>query len=322
VIGIGLDVGGTKILGVAIDRSGTVLAERRRPTVDDGPGLLDGLADLYRELVGEVPARQSPASPPLGIGVPGLVDREGVLRFAPNLLAASGTDIRRGVLDRVAPSPSVMRIDNDATCAAAGEFAFGAGAGHSDVLLVTLGTGIGGGIVAGGRIARGAGNFAGEIGHIVVDPQGPPCGCGRRGCWERYGSGSGLGRLARDAALAGRADRILALAGGETSGVRSEHVFSAASEGDEQASSILGEFAWWVALGLANLANVLDPSVIVIGGGMVRAGEALLGPVRRAFLEQVEGAEVRPPIEIVAATLGERGGAIGAAAAALETGGP
>jgi glucokinase len=186
-----------------------------------------------------------------------------------------------------------------------------------DVLFVTLGTGIGGGLISGGRIVRGAANFAGEIGHTVVDPQGPPCGCGRRGCWERYASGSGLGRIARDFALAGRAAKVMALAGDDADAVRGEHVVRAAREGDAEATEILGEFAWWLALGLANLANILDPEVIVIGGGLVRAADALFEPARQAFRDQLEGAAVRPEIGLVPALLGDRGGAIGAAVLGL-----
>jgi glucokinase len=248
---------------------------------------------------------------PVGVGVPGLVDTAGKLRFAPNLLAANGIDVRSGLEDRIGARASIT-VDNDATCAAAGECAYGAGAGRADVLFVTLGTGIGGGILSGGRVVRGAANFAGEIGHVVVDTHGPPCGCGRRGCWERYASGSGLGRLARDAANAGQARRIVELAGGDPEDVRGEHVVSAIQEGDEQAAAIMTEFAWWLALGLGNLANIVDPELIVLGGGLVRAGEALFEPTRDAFAQQLEGAEYRPVIPIVPAALGDRGGAIGA----------
>jgi glucokinase len=211
-----------------------------------------------------------------------------------------------------------VHVDNDATCATVGECSYGAGIGRSDVLFVAVGTGIGGGILAGGRLLRGAANFSAEIGHVVVDPHGPPCGCGRRGCWERYASGSGLGRIARDAAVAGRADRVRDLAGGDPDNVRGEHVVLAVAEGDPQATTILEEFAWWLALGLGNLANILDPEIIVIGGGLVRAGEALFAPVRAAFTEHLEAPGFRPAIEIVPAALGDRGGAIGAAALARQ----
>jgi len=318
---LGIDVGGTKILGVLLAEDGTIASEHRRDTLAGGRALVDDLSDLAGRLLREAGALGGAAAPEagggaggatLGIGVPGLVDRTGTLLFAPNLLGASGTAIRDEVAGRLGADVSV-RVDNDATCAAAGECAFGAGRGRRDVLFVTLGTGIGGGILSGGRLLRGAVNFAGEIGHTVVDPQGPPCGCGRRGCWERYASGSGLGRLARDAALAGGAGKVMALAGGDADEVRGEHVVTAAAEGDPEAGEILSEFAWWLALGLANLANTLDPEVIVIGGGLVRAGDALLEPTRAAFVEQLEGSSLRPDIEIVAAELGERGGAVGAA---------
>lgn len=322
MISVGLDVGGTKILGVAITPDGQVLAEERRATVNSGATLLDDLAELYESLTTSASSEHDGATaPPLGVGLPGLVDRGGTLAFSPNIRAASGADVRGGLAERLRERRPIIQVDNDATCAAAGESAFGAGRGRADVLFVTLGTGIGGGIVSDGHLLRGSSNFSGEIGHVVVDPQGPPCGCGRRGCWERYASGSGLGRIARDHALAGQASRVVALAGGDPDVVRGEHVMRALEEDDAEAAVILEEFAWWLALGLANLANILDPRVIVIGGGLVKAGETLLVPVRSAFNSQLEGASVRPAVEIVAASLGERGGAIGAGTIGFEAAG-
>ena len=145
-------------------------------------------------------------------------------------------------------------VDNDATCATVAEWAFGAATGVTDAVMVTLGTGIGGGIIAGGHVVRGASGFGGEIGHMVVDPTGPVCPCGKRGCWERFASGSGLGRLAREAAHAGRLDEVVSLAGGDAESVRGEHVTTAAKAGDAGALAVLGELGWWLALGLSNLA--------------------------------------------------------------------
>ncbi|MEJ7582766.1 MAG: ROK family protein [Acidimicrobiales bacterium] len=179
--------------------------------------------------------------------------------------------------------------------------------------MITLGTGIGAGITVKGEVLRGANGFAGEPGHMVVNPNGPPCPCGRRGCWERYASGSGLGRLAREAAHAGLASGVVALAGGECENVRGEHVTAAAESGDPAALKVLEDFGWWVALGIANLVNVLDSEVIVIGGGLVEAGDLVLDPTRRAYAELVLAAEHRPPVDIVSAQLGEHAGAIGAA---------
>ena len=209
---------------------------------------------------------------------------------------------------------------NDATAACWAEHSVGAARGFDDVLMVTLGTGIGGGMVAGGRLLDGTHGFAGEIGHIVIDPHGPPCPCGKRGCWERFASGDGLGRLAREAALAGKLDCAVKAAGGDPEAVRGEHVTEAALDGYPEALAVIKEFAWWLAVGLANLCNVLDPSVIVLGGGLIEAQEAVIGPLRDAFADLVEAPSARR-VQVVPARLGEKAGAVGAALlAARQTG--
>jgi glucokinase len=299
---IGVDVGGTKVLGVVVDADGVVVTDARAATPASGPELLEVVAGVISEL--------GPGLP-IGVGAPGLVDREGVLRFAPNIPGIVGLSIRSG-LESLLPGERV-RVGNDATCAGWAERVLGAGRGRDHVLMVTIGTGIGGGIVVDGRLVEGANGFAGEIGHMVVDPHGPRCPCGRRGCWERFASGSGLGRLGRDAAQAGEAARVVELAGGDPESVRGEHVTRAAAEGDPQAIAVMASFGWWLALGLANLANTFDPECFVLGGGLVEAGEILLRPVREAFIGLVEAPSHRPPIEILPARLGERAGAVGAA---------
>ena len=211
-------------------------------------------------------------------------------------------------------------VDNDANCHAVAEQAGGAARGYDEALVVTLGTGIGAGIITSGQLLRGAHGFAGEPGHMVVDPNGPPCPCGKRGCWERVASGSGLGRLARDAAEGGRLDAVVERAGGDPDAVRGEHVTDSARAGDADARVVLGQFAHWIALGLANLANVLDPAIIVIGGGLVEAADLLLPEVRSRFADLVMAGDRRPEVPIVAAELGERAGAIGAALLAAEAG--
>lgn len=302
---VGLDLGGTKCLGVVVDDAGAIVDELRVPTPRGSEAIVGVLGDVAAELM-----QRRDGVVGVGVGVPGLVDATGALRFAPNL---------PGVVDLALAAPLTERIglpvvvENDASCAGWGEREAGAGRGRDHVLLVTLGTGIGGGIILGGRLFRGHNGFAGEIGHMVVDPHGPPCVCGQRGCWERFASGSGLGRLAREAAVGGRADRIVALAGGDPEDVKGEHVTAAAGEGDDEALAVMADFGWWVALGLANLANAFDPELFVLGGGLVEAGEVLLAPVRKAFAELLDGADHRPDIDIVAAELGEHAGAIGAA---------
>jgi glucokinase len=305
---VGLDVGGTKVLGVAIDPRDptTIVAEGRVPTPDGGDGLVDTLLELIDSL--------GPTPDAVGVGVPGLVDRAGTLHMGPHLRRMHEVPLGRLLVER-SGIPAV--VDNDANCHAVGEQAAGAATGATDALVVTLGTGIGAGIISGGQLLRGANGFAGEPGHMIVDPNGPPCPCGKRGCWERFASGTGLGRLARDAASGGRLDAAVALAGGDPEAVRGEHVTASARAGDAESQAVLDAFARWIALGLANLANVLDPAVIVIGGGLVEAADLLLPEVRARFAALVLAGELRPEVSIVAAALGERAGAIGAGLLAL-----
>jgi glucokinase len=316
----GIDVGGTKLHGVAIAGGGRVVAETRAATpaavrAPGAPGT--AIADAVVAVVEELRAGTDcgDSAVPIGVGVPGMLDRRGALVFSPNLPSALGADFAPLFAERLSDTPLVL--ENDANCAALAEHTFGAARGFDDVVVVTLGTGIGGGLVAGGRPVLGARGFAGEIGHMVVEPSGPLCPCGRRGCWERYASGAGLARLAREAAIGGRLPEVVVLAGGDPETVRGEHVSTAALAGDADALAVMRELGWWVAFGLANLAAVLDPQRFVIGGGLAAgAGEYLLEPTRAAFTELVEGGSSRGPIDIVAAELGERSGAVGAALAA------
>ena len=301
---VGIDVGGTKCLGVLLDENGEVLAEDRRPT-PRGDGSLPRLIDTLVELAGALGPFDA-----LGVGVPGLVTNEGVLRAAPNLDGVADFDVRGLLRECVEQS---VYVDNDATCAALSEWKYGAGRGSSDMVLVTLGTGIGGGLVAGGQLQRGSHGFAGEYGHMVVDPDGPPCPCGRRGCWERYASGSGLARLAREAAVGRRVNRVLEIAGGDPEAVRGEMVQQAAREGDSDAVAIIDAFGRWVALGLVNLTNALDPDRFVLGGGLAVGADLYLDPIKRWFRELIYQPELRPMPDVAFARWGERAGAVGAA---------
>jgi glucokinase len=307
----GIDIGGTKILGVAVDPAapGKVLAEHRVATPGSPAELLEAVATVLSALHHEVSVDGSTLGA-VGVGVAGLVDRDGVLHMGPHLPSFRDEPLRSALRQRLG-LPVV--VDNDGTCAAWAEHRAGAARGVADSLCVSLGTGIGAGMVTGGHVVRGHHGFAGEAGHMVVDPTGPVCPCGRRGCWERLGSGSGLGRLAREAAEAGRLDRALGLAGGDLTAVRGEHVTRAAQEGDEDALELLHNFGWWVAVGLANLVTLLDPGVVVIAGGLIEIGDPLLRPVRQHYQDLVMAPDARADTLIVAAELGERAAAIGAA---------
>jgi glucokinase len=311
---VGIDMGGTKCLALVLDGAGQVVAERRVATPTGPEAVVDTLVTVVEDLRRSLPESE-PAVKAVGLGAAGLVDHRGVLRTAPNLPGIEELPLRSLLEDRTSLP---VQVDNDATCAAWAERQMGAAQGRDDVVVVTLGTGIGGGFVVGGRLYRGANGFAGEVGHMIVDPDGFPCPCGHRGCWERYASGSGLARLARDAVASGGAVRALELAGGSADHLTGLHVTTAAAEGDAQSIDLLRTFAWWVGLGLANLANAFDPSTIVIGGGLGHVAELFIGPTRDAFARLVLAGDHRPPVEIVQASLGELAGAIGAALIARE----
>ncbi len=306
---VGIDVGGTKLLAVSMTDDGTVTGERRVHTPQGASALIDAFVRTVDA------ARVEGPIDAVGIGAAGLVNRDGVLRTAPNLPGVRDLAIKKPLQERL---QLPVQVDNDATCAAWAEHERGAARGSDDVVVVTFGTGIGGGLICDGRLYRGAHGFGGEVGHMKVDPHGPPCPCGGRGCWERYASGSALGRFGREAGEAGRATRVVELAGGDFHDVRGEHVAAAAREADAEAVELMDRFAWWVAEGLANLADVFDPETIVIGGGLLEAADVFLDRTRALFPERVLAGDVRPPVSIVPAQLGERAGAIGAALVARE----
>ena len=254
------------------------------------------------------------------MGIAGLVDRKGVLQFAPNLPGVVGFDVGGG-RGRRPPGWPRCRWTTTPTARRVAEHRVGAGVGRvatscwSPWARASVAA-----VIIGDRLVRGASGFAGEPGHMVVDPNGPRCPCGRRGCWERFASGSGLGRLARDAAEAGAGRRHRApwpAATPRTCGASTSP--EAAADGDPEALEVLREFAWWVALGISNLENLLDPEVVVIGGGLAEAGELLLAPTRAAYPTLVLGYEHRPSVRIVAAELGPDAGAIGAGLLVLDT---
>ncbi|MGH9043534.1 MAG: ROK family protein [Acidimicrobiales bacterium] len=308
---LGVDIGGTKLLAVALDGAGTVLADVRCATpneLEDVRPLIGAIASLVASLEEQLGATSGFAPVALGLGVPGLVDQRGRLRFAPNLPAASGVELGRLVAERLQMTEVV--VENDVTCAAVAERALGALRGVSHGIVITLGTGIGGGLVVGGEVDRGALGFAGEVGHMIVDPGGAECFCGRLGCWERYASGSALERFAREARGNGRSMRDGGQGPGDLTG---EQISAAAARGDELALDLFDRLAWWLALGLANLIAVLDPQRCVMGGGLIGAGEILLTPTMRSLNDLMMAAETRESPQLLFAEMGERAGAVGAA---------
>jgi glucokinase len=309
-LAIGVDVGGTKILAGVVDDEGQLSATTRRPTPSTDP---EAVADTIAELVDELRNGLRDGSvETVGIGAAGFVDRErSTMLFAPNL-AWRNEPLRDKVAKRV-DLPVV--VENDANATAWGEFRFGAGRDRSELVCLTVGTGIGGGIVLGGALYRGTFGIGAEFGHYRVVPDGRRCGCGNRGCWEQYCSGRALVREAQEIATVdpAYAVRLRELGGGKPEGIEGAHVTQAAEEGDAAALECYGVVGRWLGQGLADLAAMLDPGTFVIGGGVSEAGDILLGPAREAFAARLTGHGHRPTAAILVAELGEEAGLIGAA---------
>jgi glucokinase len=305
---MGIDIGGTKVLGGVVDSDGNVLAHARRDTpADDGPKIVQRVVEVIRELadIHEVEG--------VGIGAAGWIDaKRSTVLFAPNL--AWRNEPLRDEVARHIPVPVV--VENDANVAAWAEFQFGAGAdAHESMVMYTIGTGIGGALVLNGELVRGASGIAGELGHVLAVPDGYQCGCGRRGCIEQYASGNALVRFAQT--LAGgdgaEAAQLLELSGGSVEAITGPMVTAAAKAGDPVARDAFRQVGYWLGNGLADLVQIIDPQLLVIGGGVIDAGDALLQPTRTAYEEALAQRGRLSVAEIRGALLGNLAGVVGAA---------
>lgn len=306
-LAVGIDIGGTKIAAGVVDDNGEIIDSGRVKTPRVGIGSVQSaVVELVQDLQGkhEIEA--------VGVGAAGFVNesRSAVL-LAPNL-GWKDIPLKENLESRL--NLRVV-IENDANVAAWGEFKYGAGRGLSDMVCITVGTGIGGGLVLSDQLFRGSHGVAAEIGHLCVEPGGRLCGCGNRGCWEQYASGNALVREARFLASERRSEaaRLLALGDGTPEGVTGANVTEAAQAGDPVALGAFDSVARWLGVGMADLTAVLDPGVFVIGGGVSEAGDMLLGAVKRAYKDSVSGSDVRPIAEVRLAELGNKAGVVGAA---------
>ncbi len=304
---VGIDIGGTKVLGAVVDPAGQVMALERRPTEGhDVAAVEDTIVDLVQGF-----ARQYDVAA-VGIGAAGFVDvTRTVVMFSPHLNWRR-EPLRAKVAERVR-LPVV--VDNDANTAALAECRFGAGRGHRFVLCATLGTGIGGALVFDNRVYRGANGMAGEFGHMQVVPDGHRCECGNRGCWEQYASGNALVRDARELVRADSpmAHHLRQVVEGDAARLEGPQITQAARDGDPLSIELLADVGRWLGVGLAGMAAAFDPGCIIIGGGLSDAGELLIGPTRTAFSRSLTGRGHRTEPEIVQAALGPNAGFIGAA---------
>ena len=316
---IGIDIGGTKVAGGVVDAEGRILRRTRRDTPhrSTSPAVVeDTIVDCVAELLGTPEGRGVAA---VGVGAAGFVAADrATVAFAPHL-SWRDEPLRDALAGRLALP---VTVDNDANAAAWAEATYGAARGHSHVVMITLGTGIGGGLVIDGRVQRGRYGIAGEFGHMQVVPEGLRCECGNRGCWEQYASGNALVREARSLIEAGSpvVQDLLARLGGEPARLTGPAITEAAQAGDPTSRELLAEVGAWLGTGMANLAAALDPGLFVVGGGVSAAGELLLGPARESFRRHLTGRGHRPEAEVVRASLGADAGLIGAATLARSAG--
>ena len=311
-LAIGIDIGGTKVAGGVVDETGAITHRTRRDTPhrSTSPSVVENtIVESVEELLGQVDPADVVA---VGIGAAGFVaeDRATVV-FAPHL-SWRNEPLRDALAQRI---DLPISVDNDANAAAWAEACFGAARGESHVVVITLGTGIGGALIIDGHVQRGRHGIAGEFGHMQIMPGGIRCECGNRGCWEQYASGNALVREARAMIEAGSpvvAD-LRSRLGGEPTALTGPFITEAAREGDPTARELLADSGEWLGIGLANLASAFDPGLFVIGGGVSAADEMLIGPAREAFRRQLPGRGYRPEARIVRAVLGSDAGLIGAA---------
>ena len=307
---IAIDVGGTGTKGAIVNRDGEILLRVERPT-DPSAGTKSILTAI-EELLGRSDAVDAEVGS-VGIGAAGFIDaRSGSVTFAPNLVyddphVAAAVHAQVGL-------PVV--VDNDANAAAWGERAFGTAVGSDNVVMLTLGTGIGSGIIVDGRLVRGHTGAGAELGHTVVNPDGPLCNCGLRGCLEQFASGQAIARRGMQAAQEDPDSSIIAFSG-SLDGITAEHVAKAARQLDEPARAVMREAGRYLGIGMSNVANLFDPEIIVLTGGVLRAGEPFLGPARDTLAAMTD-AQRRRPMRLDKSSLDRDTGILGAAALAFD----
>ena len=305
---IGIDIGGTKVLGGVVTGTGEILATARRDTPrEGGRALTEAIANVATELAQQYPVDS------IGVSAAGFIssDRQTMLA-TPNISNWNGVNL---VAELTEILDKKIALENDANAAAWGEFKFGAGRGRNDLMMLTLGTGVGGGLILDGSVFRGAFGIGAELGHIRIVPEGHLCGCGIRGCLEQYASGSALMRHAREAIDASPllARNLLDRGDGTIEGLRGNDITEAARDGDPVAIPAFNTMATYLGAGIASLCAVIDPSCVVLGGGVIDAGELFLGPTRDAALRLIPFSGKHPYPEIVAAELGNHAGLVGVA---------
>ena len=314
---VGVDLGGTNVRIGIVTPKGRVL-KKEEYTLDpsrEGLNIVEGLVSNLKNLLQKRIGKNDQLLG-IGIGIAGTIDmNRGRMINSPNIPDLNGFGIREFIKKRMS---SPIAIENDANAFALGEGWVGAAKGSKDYCGITLGTGVGGGIVINGEILHGSGGMASEVGHMVIDPEGPLCGCGGKGCLEVYASATGIRRMALETIEKGEGREILKRAGGKVEEVTSEKVFEAAQSGDKAAQKIFNEMGRFLGLGLVNLIHLFDPEKIVIGGKASRAWDSFIETTMEVVMERaMEGS--REKVKIVRAKCGDDAGILGAAYVSLKS---
>ena len=307
---IGIDLGGTNIVASVVDENYNILGTGKTPTAvpRSAEEIFDDIAAMCREALDKA-GLSLPDVSSVGMGTPGTVNSEGVIEFANNL-GFNNVPAREMLVERLGDIP--VFIENDANCAALGEAYAGCGNGSKNFVAVTLGTGVGSGIIVDGKIVAGVNCAGGECGHMVIVVDGEPCSCGRKGCWEAYASATALIRQTRKAMdeNPGSAMHEIAKQEGKVSG---RTAFDAMRKGDIAAIKVVDNYIKYVACGLINIVNALQPEIICVGGGICNEGETLMKPLRRFVQAERYSIHSKIQTKIMKAELGNDAGVIGAA---------
>mgnify|MGYP000087141315 FL=1 len=303
---IGIDIGGTKIAGALVDAEGQIVLEERVPSPAGDP---EAMVDAVVGLIERLSANHEVVG--AGVAAAGFIDADqSTIIYAPNI--SWRNEPFKAKLEAKLSIPVI--IENDANAAGWAEYKYGAGRGYKHMVMLTIGTGVGGAVIADSRMLRGGFGIAGELGHIRVVPDGLLCGCGQHGCLESYASGSALLRAAKELASSGDPEgarlREIEVEAGKLTGLE---VYQAILEGDAGALRILGDLGSWLGQAIGSLVAVLDPEVVVIGGGVSAAGDLLLNPIREAYLAHLPARGYRPELKITAAEFVNDAGVVGAA---------
>lgn len=309
---LALDIGGTKIAAAVVGWGGVVLSRARGSTPDsaDEVELVDAAERVARQALSQADVSVSDMEA-VGLSCAGIIDtKSGVVVYSPNVTALRRTPLRSLLTARLG---APVKMANDATLAALGEWEYGLHRCVDDLVYVTVSTGIGGGIIADGRLLQGACGAGGEVGHMTIDVNGPACACGRSGCWESLASGSALAERTANRLEEGEDSILSELSGGEMSNVDAPMVALAARQGDRLAQEMIASTAFYIGVGLGNLINIFNPSVVVLGGGVTKIGEPILAPAARVARERAY-VTAAGEVDIRAAMLGDDSPLLGAAA--------